>query len=503
MRDRAIANHKTRPSADSAEEVDLCVLYLSEDGATSQRLVDLLRRDWTVWSAQDIAHGNWEVEVRRKLPGSRAVVVLLSGALVGERGAIIADEMRLAARLKKPLFPFVVGAAEVPIGFGSSNHTESNGWTGDPQDQGFQTLCEKIAKVVPRNGRVGLARQRELRLGKKRLAIPTFILSLSGFETQLPPESGLALLRGLEPTGTLVSAYDAYPWIDAPRTRAARDYKALLKSGTVVMLDSGNYEASHRNDFKSRTNRNGWSLGKYRETAIALRPDLALQFDNVRPTGRLNATIRHVVESCRADQRAVGGACTIAPIVHVPSGTHDIPTVAATAVSSVAAELNPPLVAIPERELGDGLLRRFVAVQRIRAELERLGTYIPLHLLGTGNPLSIAAFAVAGADTFDGLEWCRTVADYPRGELFHFQQFDLVGEPNLSRLSNERARLLARDSDVPYSTRVLSYNFDFFEDWSRTMRELIHAGQEKVLLKNLRELGPRLLDLNQGPMKEQ
>lgn len=477
--------------ATTAPSTDICVIYLSDDEVVCRRLITLLRERWSVWSAHDMVHGDWEREVRGRLSQTRAVVALLSGALAGDRGAIIKDEMRLAARLGKPVLPFIIGEAEVPMGFGDHDHTRSNGWSGDPRAEGFQRLLQKIAAALSQPHVSNISRPESIAVGAKALELPTFVASISSFETRLPPGPGLALLRGLEPRAALLSAYDA-AGVRNPRSQFARDYRHLRRTPGVLFLDSGNYEASRRADYKTRTNPDGWSLRRYRDAVTRYPPDVAFHFDDVSPTGNLRRVIRETVAAFRADQEALGASCCLCPIIHLPSVVKDVGRSAAEAVTSVAAAVDPVLVAIPERELGDGLKQRFLNILRIRSELNSLGKYIPLHLLGTGNPLSMAAFAAAGADIFDGLEWCRTVADYRTGELFHFQHFDMVGEPSLSRLSNQRARALARDPATPYATRALAYNFDFFEDWSKTMRDLIRSGQERVLLNYLPDIGPSL-----------
>ena len=81
------------------------------------------------------------------------------------------------------------------------------------------------------------------------------------------------------------------------------------------------------------------------------------------------------------------------------------------AIERVAKELDCNVIAVPERELGDGILERSKSVRRIRRVLDNTGRYRLIHILGTGNPYSILLLAAAGADLFDGLEWCRTVAD--------------------------------------------------------------------------------------------
>ena len=150
------------------------------------------------------------------------------------------------------------------------------------------------------------------------------------------------------------------------------------------------------------------------------------------------------------------------------------------------------MLAIPERELGDGLRDRVKTVRNIRKALNVLGKYHPLHLLGTGNPLSMIALAAAGADSFDGLEWCRTVADYPTGYLFHFQQFECFSQAFSDRVKDPSVKHLIANPDAPYAMRTLSYNVDFFKDWTRTMQDMIHAGQVEYLLKMVPNIGQTL-----------
>ncbi|MDH4188312.1 MAG: hypothetical protein OEV08_15085, partial [Nitrospira sp.] len=129
----------------------------------------------------------------------------------------------------------------------------------------------------------------------------------------------------------------------------------------------------------------------------------------------------------------------------------------------------------------------------IRKALNTLGKYYPLHLLGTGNPISIIALASAGADSFDGLEWCRTVTDYDRGHLFHFQQFDCFSDFCLYRIRDQKIRRIVQNTQNPYAIRTLSYNVDFFNDWMQSMRNKIHSGLAEDLLKDkIPYIGPQI-----------
>jgi hypothetical protein len=102
------------------------------------------------------------------------------------------------------------------------------------------------------------------------------------------------------------------------------------------------------------------------------------------------------------------------------------------------------------------------------------------------------ALAAAGADSFDGLEWCRTVADYPTGYLFHFQHFECFSDSSLHRVQDQRVKRLIENDQASYTSRALSYNVDFFRDWARTMQNMVHSGQIEHLLRMVPNIGPQL-----------
>jgi len=120
----------------------------------------------------------------------------------------------------------------------------------------------------------------------------------------------------------------------------------------------------------------------------------------------------------------------------------------------VAEQLRPILLAVPERALGEGIFERAETVYKIRSALNDLDYYCPLHLLGTGNPLSILIYAACGADSFDGLEWCQNSVDYSSGRIFHFHHWDFFSDQaDLSRY------------DLPYNQTVLVHNLLFYRRW--------------------------------------
>jgi queuine/archaeosine tRNA-ribosyltransferase len=130
---------------------------------------------------------------------------------------------------------------------------------------------------------------------------------------------------------------------------------------------------------------------------------------------------------------------------------------------------------VPERELGKGICQKAETVIRIREKLNTLGRYQPIHILGTGNPLSILILAAGGAYLFDGLEWCRTVADKKTGFLFHHQQFDFFRIQTIEKPRYPMIKEILQKDDVSLTLKMALHNLDFFTEWMEELQGRIRT----------------------------
>ena len=85
----------------------------------------------------------------------------------------------------------------------------------------------------------------------------------------------------------------------------------------------------------------------------------------------------------------------------------------------------------------------------------------------------IAIFAMAGADTFDGLEWCQTVVDHDTGRLFHFQQWDLFRDQTC----------WGTNGALPYIQSTLMHNLEFYRAFMTELREGLMRGRAETFLR--------------------
>jgi queuine/archaeosine tRNA-ribosyltransferase len=184
----------------------------------------------------------------------------------------------------------------------------------------------------------------------------------------------------------------------------------------------------------------------------------------------VSRNVHDVVGRVARDQSYAKNA-RVLPIVHIPTRKGQFHTsVAPDLFCGIAEAIRPDIIAVPERELGSGIVEKARVVSEIRKRLNQLGRYQAIHLLGTGNPLSLAVLSAAGADTFDGLEWCRTVADHETGLLYHFQQYDFFKQQTRSSASAIAKNAVDRP-EVSYSAKVAFHNLEFLRVWMMELQK--------------------------------
>src|SRR5690242_15258960 len=232
-------------------------------------------------------------------------------------------------------------------------------------------------------------------LGEKRLSLPAYFPSISSLKTALSPVDYVRVLNSLADTNRqfLFSAFDAGRLAAQHAKEFRQGLEAANQRGSIVMMDSGNYEAfwTHPNP--------AWTRSEYHAVMGNTPFDLAFTFDNQRPPPKASDYLAELSKDYGRDEAAAKAALVV-PIVHgTPASLPEL-------CASLARTEKLRMVAVPERCLGHHISERVATAANIRKALNSLPGYVCLHLLGTGNPFSLLLFSAAGADTYDGLEWC-------------------------------------------------------------------------------------------------
>jgi queuine/archaeosine tRNA-ribosyltransferase len=430
----------------------------------------LLER-YDVWWDEQIHSGDYRAEIEQRLAESRCVIPVWCRISRSEGNVI--DEAVFAKRRSIPLMPVRIEDVEPPLGFGSLHTVDLLSWAGEPTHPGLQELFRNIEQLLGTRPR-RMLRPDTLAVASRVISLPTFFRSVSSHETPLRPSSAIQALGLFGTEQMLVSAYDIIHEDDAETMISG--VTTCRSAGAVVLLDSGNYEAYRKHD-------GTWQAERLREAMARTPHDLAFCFDDLHPPLEVDGIARGVIGAVERDSKS--SSSPVLPIVHAPTdASGQIRTdLLPEATKRVTRELKPAMIAVAERELGDGLLARARTVHLIRRNLNELGFYQPLHLLGTGNPLSIAVLASVGADSFDGLEWCRTVVDHQSGRLYHFHQYEFFAWQS-ELATSPIAREAAASEKVAFSGKVVFHNLEFFSTWMNELRDHLFGGKADRFLSD-------------------
>ena len=100
----------------------------------------------------------------------------------------------------------------------------------------------------------------------------------------------------------------------------------------------------------------------------------------------------------------------------------------------------------------------------------------------------VALLSAAGADSFDGLEWCRFIMDADRARLYPMQDYDFFQwQDELSRFKTG----VGEQEDLQTLTwlgRVAVHNIEFYLRWMEDLRRAL--SDETRLVEFLTKLVP-------------
>lgn len=439
---------------------EIYVIYGSDDEDRTAKLIKLISKRWTVWWDR-LVKQRFVDDIHQELPAANCVLVLWSETS-REKDTVI-DEVKLAKKHGVSIVCASLDGCDPAYGFGGYATTDLSSWDGEEEHAAFSRLFERLTAVLPPSKRP----TRPTKIADGRLSLPTLFLSVSSFETQLVPHGAVKALALARAPAMLISAWDLVKRRKpSALIDALIDYKA---TGGFVLLDSGNYEAS-------RLAAKHWKPTDFEEVLQEVPFDWAFCFDRMNPHREPTRCAAEIVTAVRRDQALTHAP--VLPIVHAPrlkAGGYKVEIIP-TVTRLVAEALHPPMIGIPERELGAGISQRVATMRAIRHELDSLPFYQPIYLLGTGNPWTVGIMAAAGADSFDGLEWCRTVVDHETDRLNHFQHFDLFTDQ--TRFADLAIASQALDDPgIDFAGKVAFHNIAYYMNFDTRLREMASEGR--------------------------
>ncbi len=298
-----------------------------------------------------------------------------------------------------------------------------------------------------------MQRPRDIRIRESFFPLPVYFPSVSSVKTALSIFEYTSILCALHAKQFLVSAFDLHFTAADQQQKTKEKMTEAMNNGAIVLMDSGNYESYWH------MRKEVWLQTDYHRMLAESTCSIAFGFDEQAPPDDFMAHVDLIVERQKQDQ-AINAKTPIVPIIHGK------PEVMSRICAKVVEEIGVEMIAVPERCLGKGIFARARTVSEMRSALNATGKYVGLHLLGTGNPISLAIYTLAGADSFDGLEWCHTVVDHETATLFHFSHADFF-----------QKQTTWGDMKIDFYPRTLAHNLEFYRMWMERLSQYVHAGQ--------------------------
>ncbi len=262
-----------------------------------------------------------------------------------------------------------------------------------------------------------LSRMAVVRIGDKELVTPAYfpaISSLQPFDVKELFDFIIEKKYGK----MLLSSYDINKDERLHENKSVGEVSQYSRTGNFVMMDSGVFESYWKSD-------KTWTFKEYRDTLEKVDADFYATFDfspNILP--RELDLYSELITRIRESRDVITNGVPL-EILHGRTPEELIGIVSKYA-SSLGNEQSR-IIAIPERECGASVLERGRNIMQITHKLRERSEKFLLHILGCGNPISMALYAYCGADTFDSIDWTSNIFEKNENKIFDFSQLDLIG----------------------------------------------------------------------------
>lgn len=235
--------------------------------------------------------------------------------------------------------------------------------------------------------------------------VPSFSSKAFGFSRGGQPEilQVLDASREFITKTCLISAYDVYyEYIPAPED--------LGITVDIMFLDSGGYEVSEAQDLsavkKPVHKPLEWDSEKL-ETVVNKWPKevpaVFVSYDHSKEKKPLTEQLRDAKEFLQRHQGHLHSFLLKPQTMEEQT----LELVLQMLPEHVRELTGFHILGVTEKELGNSILERMVRIGELRQVLDTAGLFIPIHVFGSLDPLSVILYFVAGAEIFDGLTWVR------------------------------------------------------------------------------------------------
>lgn len=248
----------------------------------------------------------------------------------------------------------------------------------------------------------------------------------------------------------------------ADKKKLTGEIANYVRSIGFIMIDSGVFESYWKDNKK-------WDFKSYASALTKLDSDFYFSYDILPRTQSdakyFRSTSNYAVRSTKLKKKEY---CI--PILH-----NSTPKKLVLFVQKFLRE-HPDLcdiIAVPERECGNNISERANTIASIRNILNKNGLENSLlHILGCGNPLSMAVYSYCGADTFDSVDWNKVLIEPVDLRIYDIAQVELL---------KCKCEICQKMQNNPLP-RALLHNLLFYQNYVLQLQKMIRENTMRDFL---------------------
>lgn len=291
----------------------------------------------------------------------------------------------------------------------------------------------------------------------KTLETPVYFPSISSSGTDKVLNHVKFLMKANYPC-MLISAYDFFHSFES-QDNIVKKINRYPTTGKFLLVDSGGYEIKWNDDYD-------WDFDMYCKTMHNINADFYTSLDLMEPMIKQKKFDR-IIKSYTIR----GGESQFLPIF---DGDSQQLVTNIKEFLTKHQQYSLKFLSVRERDLGVSIIQKASTIYKIRQLIDQYGNKQLLHILGCGDPLSMALYTYYGADSFDSRDWHRKTIDVPNLTLCDFSHLDLL-KCKCEACTSE----VLKTKDI---SKTLAHNLIQYSSFIKKLQNLIRENKLKEFL---------------------
>lgn len=315
---------------------------------------------------------------------------------------------------------------------------------------------------------IGQGRSFELKVQGKNKHTPLFFPSISSCGLKINVSTLVETIKSIDFDTVLVSCYDVYHHNEDKKFDFIND-----RTNKLSFFDCGCYESNWFND-------HNWDFSKYDQVLKSATFDFYTSFDTYMNEQNDYEKYKKDTYTSINNSEKSAPQSVLFPVIHNTT-QNEVINLTQDLVNDEIIKLKA--IAYSERDLGNNVLDVISNLKKIRAILNNHNEEILLHVLGCGDPKTLAMYLFCGVDSFDSRDWAKRTINHNNNLTYPLNYLDAI-ECNCP---------ICQTPDQTYVSKFLLHNLLYYQKYMNTIRHHIQQGTFNECINDL--IGHSLINI--------